>query len=113
MSYFLRKKIKLLFYFIFLFSFLFMPMSSFSMSLPTVKEGKYIPDFVIKKIKIGMNKTQLLDMLGDPIFLFSKDVNCWCYYYHCIPKNVRYKKIRKCLILYFEGDILSYYTVTR
>jgi len=104
MYFYLDKLKKNLFYFIFFSSILLVSSNCFSSSFSG--QGKYLSDNIIKKVENGMGKSRLLELLGDPTFVFTRNLDCLCYYYIHVPFNNNSKIIRRCVLLFFENDIL-------
>jgi len=73
--------------------------------------GKYITDDKLKKIEIGISKYKLYDLLGSPTFIFKQELDHLCYYYFNNKKNKYFKIERRCIIFFFDKDILKYYKV--
>ena len=85
---------------------LIMLMSGECFSNPYLGQGKNLSDDVIKKVECGMLKSRLVELLGNPTLTFSCNVDCLCYYYHYIPSNCNLKIVRRCVLLFFENDVL-------
>jgi len=71
-----------------------------------IRQGNFIEDTLLNRIKIGMNKAKIKELLGNPTLFPISDDNSWCYYYYYIPNNNDLPVKRRCLILYFSDEIL-------
>jgi len=76
-----------------------------------IKQGYFISDDVVARIKIGMNKNKISELLGKPTFLPISNMDSWCYYYYYIPSNNDIQIKRRSLLLYFDNDILTSFLV--
>ena len=97
------KNFRILFIFVFLYFFVLRP------GFCELKDGQgnYLSDLTIKKIEYGMEKSALMELLGEPTFIFSKNIDCWCYYYLKDFNKKKSKVIRRYVVLYFDGDFLK------
>ena len=65
----------------------------------------------IKRIELGMDKSVLMEILGEPTLIFSQNMDCWCYYYLYETSNKNKKNISRYVVLFFENSILDSFRV--
>jgi outer membrane protein assembly factor BamE len=54
---------------------------------PPIQQGNILTDDAIKKVKIGMTKDQVSNILGDPVLINPFDNNTWIYIYSLRPSH--------------------------
>ncbi|MEQ8861629.1 MAG: outer membrane protein assembly factor BamE [Pseudomonadales bacterium] len=73
-----------------------------------VQQGNVITQDMIDKLKPGMTRTQVVYVMGEPVFRNAFDDNRWDYIYTLeIPG---YYEEEKRMSLYFENGVLAYFT---
>jgi len=109
MLYILKKKLinKILIFFIFFLVFFF-PFSLFA-----IEQGKHTPDAEIYKIYKGMTKKEVKKYLGNPIFYFNLEKECWFYFYLYIPSSCRDAILKEMIFLQFYNNILLDYFIIK
>lgn len=75
-----------------------------------VRQGNHMSAESTQKIKVGMSKQQILDLMGTPAIdhFFEKDR--WDYYYHLQPGNGNTPS-QQHVMLIFKGDKLQRFEV--
>lgn len=74
----------------------------------TVQQGNVITQDMIDRLKPGMTRSQVAYVMGEPVFRNSFDEDRWDYIYTLeIPG---YYDEKKRVSLYFENDVLAYFT---
>lgn len=76
---------------------------------PPVQQGNIITDTMVKKIKVGMTKDQVINVMGEPVLNDPFDPNTWSYIYTYQPS--RGKTQKKYLIIYFKNERVSNFTL--
>ena len=74
----------------------------------TVQQGNLITQEMIDQLKPGMTRSQVAYVMGEPIFRNAFDDTRWDYIY-TVEAPGRFEDERR-LSLYFEGDLLAYFT---
>ncbi len=74
----------------------------------TVQQGNVITQDMIDKLKPGMTKSQVVFVMGEPVFRNPFDANRWDYIY-TIEVPGYYDDERR-VSLYFENDVLAFFT---
>jgi outer membrane protein assembly factor BamE len=74
----------------------------------TVQQGNVITQDMIDKLKPGMSRTQVAYIMGEPVFRNPFDDNRWDYIYTIEVPG--YYEDQKRVSLYFENDVLAYFT---
>ena len=69
------------------------------------QQGNLVTRTMIKKLKPGMTREQVLFVMGQPILRNSFDSDRWDYIYTFAPRSTNQEK--RYLTLYFEEDLLS------
>jgi len=97
----------------FLFScicfFLFSFTGDYVFANTSFKQGKYLSSSVVKNVRLGMSKSRINNLLGDPICIFTQKMDCWIYYYLNTPNDKSIKIVRQNMLLFFKNDRLIYY----
>lgn len=70
-----------------------------------IQQGNVLEDEQIQQLKVGMNKKQVIFLLGNPTTADTFQSDQWSYYYS-LSKAGEYAKPKK-LRLYFKGDQLK------
>lgn len=70
----------------------------------TIEQGNVLDEKIVATLKIGMDKSKVAAILGDPVLLSPIDSNSWIYVY--TKTDDRKKVIRNKLILNFKGNEL-------
>ena len=68
-----------------------------------VRQGNFITPEMIAKLKVGMNKTEVQELMGTPALTHFFEKNRWDYYYYLKPGNgapISEKRIS----VFFKGD---------
>jgi len=74
----------------------------------TVQQGNVITQEMIDRLRPGMTKSQVAFVMGEPVFRNPFDDTRWDYLYTLqIP---RYYEDSKRVSLFFENDVLTYFT---
>lgn len=68
-----------------------------------VRQGNYITSEMISKLKIGMSKEAVYEILGTPALTHFFEQERWDYYYYLKPGNGS-SIIEKRLSIFFKGD---------
>ncbi len=74
----------------------------------TVQQGNVITQEMIDRLKPGMTRSQVAFVMGEPVFRNSFDGNRWDYIYTLEVPG--YYQEQKRVSLFFENDILAYFT---
>ena len=69
-----------------------------------VVQGNEIKQVTLNKIHIGMKKSEITPLIGNPTLKDPFDANRWDYIYRLVPGRNQAKQSR--LTLYFKGDKL-------
>ena len=107
MHLFLGKCRVVFFYILFIFSLL----CNFSICNADVRQGEIFSDSLIENIDIGMTKSKLLEIFGQPRLIIPYNIDCWCYYYYYCPNDINLKIERKFLLFYFNNSFLNSYFI--
>ncbi len=81
--------------------------SNFVLSSSFIAQGRFTSEGFIDRVSIGMSKSQVMHLLGDPTFMFDDNINCFCYVYTYIPENINKRIIKSGSIVCFEDDSLK------
>jgi len=77
-------------------------LSSCSLYRVDVRQGNEIEDDNIKRLKVGMNKKQVIFLMGNPLLIDPFHKNRWDYIH---TERFGYEKThRKLVTLFFEDD---------
>lgn len=87
---------------LFIFSLL---LSACSIYKVDVQQGNVIDEEQLAKLKLGMNKNQVVFLIGTPLLRDPFHKNRWDYVYAMTPGGG--KTSSKSLTLHFEGDTLT------
>lgn len=74
----------------------------------TVQQGNVITQEMIDRLKPGMTRSQVRFVMGEPVFRNTFDNNRWDYIY-TIEVGAQYED-QKRVSVYFENDLLAYFT---
>ncbi len=74
-----------------------------------VRQGNFLTPEMIQKIKIGMEKDAVIEMLGTPALTHFLEQERWDYYYYFKPGNGD-NIIEKHLSLFFKGNKIQRFT---
>lgn len=74
--------------------------------VPTIRQGNYIDQDNVSKLKTGMSKAQVKFAVGTPMLNDSFRAGRWDYVYYVDPSNGN-KPRRKHVIIYFQDDTVS------
>lgn len=69
-----------------------------------VQQGNRIKPEVLQQLKLGMNRNQVIYLLGTPLLQDAFHQNRWDYLYYLKPGNDKARQ--SAVTLYFEGDQL-------
>lgn len=69
------------------------------------QQGNLVTDRMIEQLKPGMNREQVVFIMGQPILKNSFDSDRWDYIYTFAPRSQTPEK--RYITLYFEGGLLS------
>ena len=70
-----------------------------------VQQGNRIKPEVRQQLKLGMNRNQVVFLLGTPLLQDPFHQDRWDYLYYMKPGNDKARQ--SSITLYFEGDLLS------
>lgn len=87
-----------------LLSSLFIAISGCSPHRIDIQQGNKIEPEVLASLKTGMNRQQVVYLLGTPLLQDAFHQNRWDYIYYMKPGNEDAKQSR--VTLFFEGDKL-------
>lgn len=74
----------------------------------TVQQGNVITQDMVDRLRPGMTRGQVAFVMGEPVFRNAFDDDRWDYLYTLeIPG---YYQEQKRITLYFENDLLAYFT---
>ena len=74
----------------------------------TVQQGNVITQEMVDKLKPGMTRSQVAYIMGEPILRNTFDEDRWDYIYTVLLPGYFEQDVR--LSLFFEDDILAYFT---
>ncbi|MCW9014327.1 MAG: outer membrane protein assembly factor BamE [Gammaproteobacteria bacterium] len=69
-----------------------------------IQQGNRVKQEDFEKLKLGMNRKQVIFILGTPLLQDGFHQNRWDYLFYLIPGNAEPRQSR--LSLFFENDIL-------
>ena len=72
---------------------------------PVVQQGNALEESTVSRIKVGMNKSQVISTLGSPLMQDDFRANRWDYLYYTTKKGV--KSAQKNLTLTFSNGVVS------
>jgi len=73
---------------------------------PTVRQGNALDPATVAQIKVGMNKTDIMRILGSPLMQDDFRANRWDYLYYSIERGRR--SAQKSLTLHFQNGVVSH-----
>ncbi|QLH42643.1 MAG: outer membrane protein assembly factor BamE [Coxiellaceae bacterium] len=76
---------------------------------PPIQQGNILTADMVQKIKPGLNKREVLNILGNPVLTDPFDENTWIYVYTLKPSHGKYQE-KKLLITFRNGRVVSYST---
>jgi outer membrane protein assembly factor BamE len=71
-----------------------------------VRQGNYLSPEMLKQLKVGMEKSAVVELMGTPALSHFFEKDQWDYYYYLKPGNGAPIQ-EKSLSLFFKGDQLS------
>ncbi len=71
-----------------------------------IRQGNYIDDTRISKLKVGMTKNEVRRLMGTPLINDQFHVNRWDYVYSFYANGVDLSESKQ-VTLIFDGDILE------
>jgi len=71
-----------------------------------VRQGNYLSPEMLKQLKVGMEKSAVVELMGTPALSHFFEKDQWDYYYYLKPGNGGAIQ-EKSLSLFFKGDTLS------
>ena len=74
----------------------------------TIQQGNVITQEMVDQLKPGMTRTQVAFIMGEPVARNTFNENRWDYIYTVVVPGVFQDEKR--LSLYFENEILAYFT---
>lgn len=78
-----------------------------------IKQGELIDYSKFSKISIGMNKLDVVKILGTPILFSNNSVDYLCYYFYLFPRSIYSPIKRQYLVLFFSNSLLTSYIFRR
>lgn len=72
---------------------------------PTIQQGNALEESTVSRIKVGMNKSQIINTLGSPLMQDDFSANRWDYLYYSNERGI--KSLQKNLTLTFTNDVVS------
>ncbi len=74
----------------------------------TIQQGNLISQEMIDQLKPGMTRTQVAFVMGEPVARNTFNEDRWDYIYTVVVPGVYQDEKR--MSLYFENDVLAYFT---
>ncbi len=100
-EYFCRWHVKLKISFIFIYFLIGLSFAS------TIQQGEFIDTSLVSKIYVGMNKSEVIKIFGEPVLKSLYNCDCICYYFYLYPSNCYASVTKQYLILFFENSFLK------
>ena len=73
-----------------------------------LRQGNYVTQNKIDKLKVGLSRDAVQNIMGSPVLVPTIDINRWDYYYSFVSGDRKITK-QKTLSLYFEDNFLKYF----
>lgn len=72
-----------------------------------VQQGNRLDADEIEAVEVGMNRTQVLEVLGTPVLESPFHADRWDYVYYLTEAGRKVEERPRRLTLYFEGDTVA------
>ena len=73
-----------------------------------VQQGNYVTEDLVERLKVGMTKTEVRQLLGTPLLVDVFHNNQWDYYFSSVKGRKAEDRTR--LSIYFENDKVARFT---
>lgn len=72
-----------------------------------IQQGNLLEQAEVERLRAGMSRRQVTDLLGTPILTDPFNAGRWDYVYYLFPSSDESEGERRRLSLFFEGDVLQ------
>lgn len=70
-----------------------------------VRQGNYLSQEQLSRLKVGLSKSEVIEIMGSPMAAHFLNADRWDYYFYLKPGQGGAIQ-QKCLTLFFKGDQL-------
>lgn len=100
---------RVIIYLVFAAVFMVSQAACFRIYRPELRQGNYITQAKIDRLRVGLSKVEVQDIMGSPALVPAVDLSRWDYYYSYLSGDRKYRE-ESLLSLYFVQDKLKYYS---